>query len=187
QGKQEKQEKKEKKGKQGKQEKQKETAAEKSSNVPSHASLFAYGEGNPFQKIITGQIPSYRVFETEHAIALLDAFPTVKGHCLLIPKARKATILDLDDTEAANYFSQLPKLCRIVQQAMKAPGVNVLNNNGKAAGQAVFHLHFHVVPRFEKDGFVGIKPSKTIISKEEATEILSAMQPFVDQETKATS
>ncbi|ETO29316.1 HIT domain-containing protein [Reticulomyxa filosa] len=148
----------------------------------------SYVQGNPFQKIVNGQLSYHKVFETDDAIALLDAFPTVKGHCLLIPKAHnKATVMDLTENEASNFFSQLPKLCRIVQQAMKAPGVNVLNNNGKAAGQAVFHLHYHVVPRFERDGFQGIRPSKTMITNEEASEILAAMKPFIDQETKGSS
>ncbi|ETO18789.1 hypothetical protein RFI_18459 [Reticulomyxa filosa] len=121
---------------------------------------------NYFSLLEKGQQPCYKVFETEHAVALLDAFPTVKGHCLLIPKVTgKATSMDLTESEAASYLSQLPKLCRIVQ-------VLFLKNK----------TDFFLL--FERDNIKGIVPSTTRISDKEAAEILAAMKPFIDQETK---
>src|SRR5689334_389260 len=94
-----------------------------STQQSSYDSKIPYVSGNVFQKIIAGEIPSYKVFETEHAVAILDAFPTVKGHCLLLPKVQRATVMDLTESEAAGYLSQIPKLCRIVQVLLYCPSI----------------------------------------------------------------
>eukprot|EP00898_Chlorokybus_atmophyticus_P005168 jgi/Chlat1/5652/Chrsp37S05476 len=105
-----------------------------------------------FCKIVGGQLPSHKLLETEHALAFLDAFPMTKGHALLVPKQHFADMSDAPADVIANVCRELPKLASAVQSATGADGVNV--NNGAAAGQVVFHVHFHLIPRFEGDGLV---------------------------------
>ena len=126
----------------------------------------AYDPDNIFSKIIKGQIPCYKVFETEHALAFLDAFPSAKGHSLLIPKAAGfASVMDMPADVAANVLSELPRLARAVKAATGADGVTILQNNGPAAGQEVFHAHFHVIPRFSDDQLMQLpKSSSEMIS-----------------------
>eukprot|EP00964_Phaeocystis_antarctica_P077480 scaffold48104_cov66-Phaeocystis_antarctica.AAC.1 len=111
----------------------------------------AYDPKNLFKQIIDGTIPSHRIFETKHAVAILDAFPTVDGHALLLPKHPCADVMDMPADVAASVLKELPRLARLVKQATGADGVNIVQNSGKAAGQVVFHCHFHVIPRFDGD------------------------------------
>ncbi len=97
-----------------------------------------------FCKIIEGEIPSYKVYEDENMIAILDANPVSKGHTLVIPKKHVETIHEAEDME---YLHEgLFKVSNAVQEAFDPEGINIAQNNGKAAGQEVFHLHFHVTP-----------------------------------------
>ena len=104
-----------------------------------------------FAKIARGEIPSAKVLETDRAFAFLDINPVNQGHVLLIPKDVYATVADLPDDLAAHLGSLLPRLCRAVKTATGAENLNVICNNGPAAGQTVFHLHWHVIPRFPDD------------------------------------
>uniref|UniRef100_A0A0G4F248 HIT domain-containing protein n=1 Tax=Chromera velia CCMP2878 TaxID=1169474 RepID=A0A0G4F248_9ALVE len=131
---------------------------------------------NVFTKIINGQIPCYKIFETEDAIAILDAFPSVQGHSLLIPKHNVATVMDMEPEVAARVLKELPRLAKAVQQAVGAEGVNIFQNNGRAAGQEVMHAHFHVVPRTSGDGLMKLPGSKGKIEKEDAEAILAKIQ-----------
>ncbi len=97
----------------------------------------AYEDGNIFEKILNGQIPCHKIFETEHTLAILDAFPVVDGHALLLPKVRVASVLDMTADVAAAYLAELPRLARAVQRATNAPAVNIVQNSGKEAGQAL--------------------------------------------------
>ncbi|KAL8446340.1 hypothetical protein Emed_005077 [Eimeria media] len=118
-----------------------------------------------------------RIFETDSCIAILDAFPAVTGHALLISKAPVKTIMELSDQQAADILKELPRLCRAVQQATGSEGVNVLHNGGAAAGQVVFHLHFHVVPRVEGDKLLSqFASSKTMITDKDAAPILEKIK-----------
>ena len=130
-----------------------------------------------------GAIPSYKIFETEHALAFLDAFPGAKGHCLLIPKAKGyRTVMDLPPDVAANVLRELPRLARAVKKATGCDGVNIIQNNEAAAGQIVFHAHFHVYPRWKDDGKVKLPPSaKEMIKGDAATAILAAIQENLDE------
>ena len=151
---------------------------------PHHAPITAvsgipYDDDNVFKKIIEGTVPSYKIFETEHALAFLDAFPMVKGHSLLIPKAvGYASIIDMPADVAANVVKELPRLARVVKEATGCDGVNIVQNNGACAGQVVFHVHFHVLPRWgpDNDGLVRLGKSGDMISKDVASELLQAMQ-----------
>jgi len=110
-----------------------------------------YDDNNIFAKILAGDIPAWKIFETPHALAILDAFPLVEGHALLLPKAKCVSVLDMPAAVAAEFLSELPRLANLVQKATGAPGVNIVQNSGKAAGQVVFHCHFHVIPRFDNE------------------------------------
>ena len=104
-----------------------------------------------FCKIIAGDIPSARVFETDSSLAFLDINPVNQGHVLLVPKEHHATIADLSDEAAAETATLLPRLCRALLKATGAHGLNVIVNNGRAAGQTVDHGHWHLIPRFVDD------------------------------------
>ena len=101
----------------------------------------AYDQKNLFKQIIDGVIPSHRIFETKHAVAILDAFPTVDGHALLLPKHPCVDVTDMPPDVAASVLKELPRLARLIQQATGADGVNIVQNSGKAAGQARNHDH----------------------------------------------
>ena len=78
----------------------------------------AYEDGNIFEKILNGQIPCHKIFETEHTLAILDAFPVADGHALLLPKVRVASVLNMTADVAAAYLAELPRLARAVQRAV---------------------------------------------------------------------
>jgi len=100
-----------------------------------------------FCKIAAGDIPSECLLNTESAFAFMDIGPLAEGHCLLIPKNHYETLDQMPADEAAALLSMLPALVRAVQTATGCEGVNVLQNNGRAAGQLVPHVHFHIIPR----------------------------------------
>ncbi|MEM7354779.1 MAG: HIT family protein [Acidobacteriota bacterium] len=105
-----------------------------------------------FDKILAGEIPCHRLYEDEHVLAFLDIGPIAHGHTLVIPKERKAHLHELSDEAGAALGRVLPRLCRAVLAATGATAYNVLQNNGAAAHQAVFHVHFHIIPRRGPDG-----------------------------------
>lgn len=105
-----------------------------------------------FTKIVNGEIPAHRVYENDEVLAFLDIGPLAPGHVLLIPKTEYATLDEIPETTAAALGAALPRLVRAVKEATGADGINVLQNNGKVAGQAVFHVHYHIIPRVEGDG-----------------------------------
>ncbi|WP_423410674.1 HIT family protein [Heyndrickxia sp. MSNUG] len=107
-----------------------------------------------FCKIINGEIPSAKVYEDENVLAFLDISQVTKGHTLVIPKVHKENVFALSDEIAANVFSAVPKVANAIKAAYDPIGLNVLQNNGEAAGQSVFHFHMHLIPRYGKgDGF----------------------------------
>jgi histidine triad (HIT) family protein len=107
-----------------------------------------------FCKIIEGTIPSAKIYEDEHVLAFMDIMPVTKGHTLLIPKTHRENIYDLPAEEAAHLFSVVPKIANALKDEFKPLGMNLLQNNGAHAGQAVFHFHLHLIPRYdETDGF----------------------------------
>lgn len=117
------------------------------------------GERTVFGKILDGEIPCQRVFEDEHVLAFLDVHPLAPGHTLVIPKERKAQLHELSDASAAALGRVLPRIARAVLAATGARAYNVLQNNGADAHQAVFHVHFHVIPRLGDQGLgIGWQP-----------------------------
>jgi len=105
-----------------------------------------------FCKIASGAIPSLKVFEDEQTFAFLDIRPLAEGHMLVIPKRHCATLPDMSAEEIAATTRHLPRLARAVMAATGAEGCNVLQNTGRAAGQEVPHVHWHIIPRRSGDG-----------------------------------
>jgi len=105
-----------------------------------------------FCKIAAGQIPCYKLYEDERVLAFLDNGPLSEGHSLIIPKRHAETIDALPEDDAAACMRIVPRLSRAVCQAVGAEHWNLLQNNGKLAHQAVPHVHFHLIPRFEDAG-----------------------------------
>jgi histidine triad (HIT) family protein len=109
----------------------------------------AYDTSNVFARILRGEIPAHKVCEDEHTLAFMDVMPQADGHTLVIPKAPAENILDLPPGALAATILTTQRVARAVKQAFDAPGILIAQLNGSAAGQSVFHLHFHVVPRHE--------------------------------------
>ncbi|MBT2669563.1 HIT family protein [Streptomyces sp. ISL-14] len=115
-----------------------------------------------FCKIINGEIPSSKVFENEHVLAFLDISQVTKGHTLVIPKVHKENLYELTPEIAMNLFEVVPEIARAMKQEFQPVGLNLLNNNGEAAGQSVFHFHMHLIPRHgEGDGFGAVWKTNT--------------------------
>lgn len=115
-----------------------------------------------FSKIIAGDIPCHKVYEDESVLAFLDVNPLSTGHTLVIPKEAAATLDVLSDDAGAAIGRVLPRIARAIMAATGASEYNVLQNNGAGAHQAVFHVHFHIIPK-EAEGAglgVGWKPRK---------------------------
>lgn len=104
-----------------------------------------------FCKIIAGEIPSTTVYEDDDFKAILDVNPAARGHVIILPKKHAANIFELEDEDAAKVFPIAKKIASAVKKTYDCDGVNILQNNGEAAGQTVFHLHVHVVPRYYDD------------------------------------
>ena len=109
----------------------------------------AYDDQNIFAKILRGEIPSHKVYEDDHAIAIMDAMPQGKGHTLVIPKGPSRNLLDIGAHDLQNVIVAVQRLARAVMKAFDAPGVLIMQFNEPAGGQTVFHTHFHVIPRFD--------------------------------------
>lgn len=143
--------------------------------------MSAMSEHKPtvFDKIIAGTIPCHKVYEDEHVLAFLDINPLGPGHTLVIPKESKAHLHELSDESAAALGRALPRICRAVLAASGAKSYNVLQNNGAPAHQAVFHVHFHVIPKTEDYG-LGIRWPAGNLREGEAAEILAKMKPALE-------
>jgi histidine triad (HIT) family protein len=109
-----------------------------------------------FQKIIDGQIPCHRLYEDENVLAFLDINPLSRGHALVIPKEPAETLDQLSDEAAAALGRVLPRICRAVIAATGTREYNVLENNGRGAHQAVPHVHFHIIPKPDREQGLGI-------------------------------
>lgn len=109
-----------------------------------------------FAKILRGEIPCFKVYEDDKVLAFLDVNPIARGHTLVIPKEEAATIDALSDDAAAAIGRVLPRIARAVMAATGATAFNILQNNGAAAHQAVFHVHFHVIPKHDDGSGLGV-------------------------------
>ena len=128
-----------------------------------------------FDRILSGDIPCYRVYEDEHVLAFLDIGPLAEGHTLVIPKERKAHLHEISDESAAALGRVLPRLCRAVLAASGATHYNVLQNNGSEAHQVVMHVHFHIIPKLGGSG-LGIRWPAGKLAAETAHELQAKMR-----------
>ncbi len=108
----------------------------------------AYDDSNIFAKILRGEIPSHKVYEDDHTFAFMDVMPQGIGHALVLPKAASRNLFDADPATLGRLMETVQKIARAVQAAFEADGVMVIQYNEAPAGQSVFHLHVHVIPRF---------------------------------------
>ena len=128
----------------------------------------AYDRTNIFARILRGEIPSTRVYEDDAAIAFMDVMPQGPGHTLVVPKAPSRNLLDADAATLAPMMGVVQKVARAVKTAFDADGVTIMQFNEPASGQTVFHLHVHIIPRFE-----GV-PLKPHTGEMERPEVLKA-------------
>ncbi|SCY00076.1 HIT family protein [Microvirga guangxiensis] len=108
-----------------------------------------YDDNNVFAKILRGELPCHKVYETEHVLAFMDIMPRGDGHVLVIPKAKSRNILDVKPDDLAELSKAVQVVARGVKDAFSADGLTIQQFNESAGGQVVFHLHVHVIPRFE--------------------------------------
>jgi histidine triad (HIT) family protein len=112
--------------------------------------MIAYDPNNVFAKILRGELPAHRVHEDDRTLAFMDIMPRSPGHTLVIPKQACRTILDIADEDLAAVALVVKKVARATVAAMGADGTTIQQFNEVAGGQVVFHLHFHVIPRFAR-------------------------------------
>jgi histidine triad (HIT) family protein len=114
-----------------------------------------YDPNNIFAKILRGEMPCWKVYEDEHALAFLDIFPQGPGHTLVIPKIAATNLLTFPASSFGPYMTSVQNVAKAVQSAFESDGITVFQFNGAAGGQTVFHLHFHIIPRHEGVGLIG--------------------------------
>ncbi|TPJ07527.1 HIT family protein [Mesorhizobium sp. B2-7-3] len=124
----------------------------------------AYDPDNIFAKILRGEIPSHRVYEDDAVVAFMDVMPQGPGHTLVVPKAPSRNLLDANPEIFGSLFTVVQKMALAVKKAFNADGVTIMQFNEPASGQTVYHLHVHVVPRFEG---VALKPHSGQMEKPE--------------------
>lgn len=108
----------------------------------------SYDDQNIFAKILRGELPCYKVFEDDAALAFMDIMPRTDGHLLVIPKAPARNILDIKPDDLSQLITRVQKLAQAAKTAMKADGITLHQYNESVGGQVIFHLHFHVMPRY---------------------------------------
>jgi histidine triad (HIT) family protein len=109
----------------------------------------AYDRNNIFARILRGEVPAHKVFEDEHTLAFMDVMPQADGHALVIPKVAAENLFELPSEALAATILTTQRVARAVRKAFDAPGILIAQLNGAPAGQSVFHIHFHIVPRHE--------------------------------------
>ncbi len=109
----------------------------------------SYDDNNIFAKILRGEIPCHRIYEDADTLAFMDVMPQSPGHLLVIPKVPSRNILDADPAILSKVIPIVQKLANAAKDAFEADGITVTQFNEQAAGQTVYHLHFHIIPRYE--------------------------------------
>ncbi|MRH44134.1 HIT domain-containing protein [Aquibacillus halophilus] len=135
----------------------------------------SHSEDCLFCKIVNGEIPSAKVYEDDYVYAFLDISQVTKGHTLIIPKDHFKDIYETPSDVAAQLFNRVPIVAKAIKEAYQPIGLNVLNNNEEPAGQSVFHIHIHLIPRYGKgDGFGAVwKTNSDDYTKEDLQKIAS--------------
>jgi histidine triad (HIT) family protein len=112
--------------------------------------MASYDTNNVFAKILRGEFPAYKVYEDDRVLAFLDIMPQAPGHTLVVPKTPARTVLDIAPDDLAYLIKVTQKIAKTAMSVFAADGLNIFQFNEPAAGQTVFHLHFHIIPR--RDG-----------------------------------
>ncbi len=131
-----------------------------------------------FCKIIKGEIPSFKVYEDAQTLAILDIAPVNKGHTLVIPKQHYVSILDAPEELLIPTIKTIKKVAAALTKYSE--GVNITENVNKAGGQIINHLHFHVIPRYLRDG-LQLWPSQGGYGKDEAIEVLATIRKLLKE------
>ena len=126
-----------------------------------------YDSNNLFAKILRGELPSYKVYEDDKALAFLDIMPRAPGHTLVLPKAPARNVFDVQPEDLAHVMKVAQRVAKAAKEVFGADGITLQQFNEKAGGQVVFHLHVHVIPRKES---VALKPPA---SEKEKPEVLA--------------
>jgi histidine triad (HIT) family protein len=137
----------------------------------------AYDPNNVFAKILRGELPSYKIYEDDKALAFLDIMPRAPGHALVLPKAAARNILDVAPEDLAHVMQVAQNIAKVSVQVFGADGVTLQQFSESAGGQVVFHLHVHVIPR--KEG-IALKPPASVkespdVLKEQAARLSAAL------------
>jgi histidine triad (HIT) family protein len=114
-----------------------------------------YDPNNIFAKILRGEIPAFKVYEDEHTLAFMDVMPQAEGHTLVIPKTQARNFFDIDAAALADLIKATQHVAKAVQKAFTPDGMRIIQFNEPAAGQTVFHIHFHIVPCYEGQAMKG--------------------------------
>lgn len=122
----------------------------------------AYDETNIFAKILRGELPCHKVYEDEVALAFMDVMPRTDGHALVVPKIAARNILDVDPQTLGALMARVQKVARAVKAGLAADGITIQQFNERAGGQIIFHLHFHVLPRWSN---VDLRPHSGVMEK----------------------
>ena len=128
-----------------------------------------------FCKLANGEIPTATLYEDEDFRVILDASPAAKGHALIIPKEHYANLYELDDELAAKVLVLAKKMITKLTDVLGCDGYNIVQNNGEAAGQTVYHFHLHMIPRYKDDG-VGIGWKMGELVDEDKEELLAKIK-----------
>jgi histidine triad (HIT) family protein len=140
----------------------------------------AYDPQNVFAKILRGEIPAHKVYEDDVALAMMDIMPRAEGHTLVIPKQPARGLIDIDPENLARLITRVQHVAKAVKTALDADGLTLQQFNESAGGQVIFHLHFHILPRW--DG-VALRPPGTMADndrlKAQAEQIKAALGAFL--------
>lgn len=138
-----------------------------------------YDGANIFAKILRGEAPCVKIFEDDNVLAFMDIFPQSQGHCLVIPKGvTSRNLTDFPQEKLGSLFAAVQKLTNAVIKALNPDGVVVTQYNGAPAGQTIFHLHVHVIPRYSNlplQPHHGGKPADPDVLREQAARIAAAL------------
>jgi histidine triad (HIT) family protein len=140
-------------------------------------SVSVYDHDNIFAKILRGEIPCHKVFEDGEVLSFMDIMPRSPGHLLVIPKSPARTLLDIEPEQLAMLIQRVQRIARAAKQALGAEGITLQQFSEAAGGQEVFHLHFHVLPRWEGMKLLSHPAPKADMSQlaEQATRIRAAL------------
>ena len=133
-------------------------------------------EPSIFTRIINGEIPCHKLYEDEYVFAFLDINPFSPGHTLVVPKEQAATLDALSDESSAAIGRVLPRISRAILTATGAVDFNVLQNNGEAAFQSVFHVHFHIIPKLEDGSGLAWPFTTTQLDSEEGAQLVERIR-----------